>query len=512
MKELTAGYAEQLGLDVAQFRADFDKPAYATEIKKDLALVEKLDVRGTPNFYINGVNIVGAQPLDRFQEIVDEQLEMAARKKKEGVSADQMYQTLVAANYAEAQARGEVDAKPPEPEQIVEMVPVDKDDAVKGSADKALVTVVEFSDFQCPFCSRAASTVDQIEKKYGDKVRVVFKHLPLPFHQEADEAAKLAMAAQKEGKFWEMHDLLFENQRALREEGTFVDLGKKVGLSERQVERALASDTYQKRLEEDIKQAQKVGARGTPTFYINGVQLVGAQPFSAFEAVIDEQIEVAEKLQKDKKVSGEKLYEAAVAYNKANAPSPEAGADAGDEEPAPRVDTSKLTVDKDQVKGPADAKVTVFVFSDFQCPYCRMGAQRFDEALENVQDQVKVVYKHYPLPFHKEAEPAAKAAMAAGEQGKFWAMHDLLFQNQQRLTEEGIYAELAKELGLDVEQFQKDMGKKAYDEQIAADMKQADAIGVRGTPSFFIDGTRVVGAQQPETFEKAIKEALSEKQ
>lgn len=512
VKELTAGFAEQLGLDVEQFEADFDKQAYATEIQEDLQLAEKLDLSGTPQFFVNGFHVPGAQPLEIFRQVVDMQLELAAEKRGEGVPADQMYQTLVAANRAEAQARAEIDAKPPEPEQIVAMVPVDKDDAVKGSADKALVTIVEFSDFQCPHCRTASSTVEQIEQEYGDKVRVVFKHRPMSFHPQAEEAAKLAIAAQEEGKFWQMHDLLFENQQALRQEETFVELGKKVGLSKKEVDKALASEAYGERVDEDVKLAREVGAHGTPTFYVNGIQVVGALPFRDFKPLIDEQIATAEKLQKDEKVTGEKLYEAAVAHNKATTPGATSADAGGDDQPFEPVDTSQLTIDKDQVKGPADAKVTVFVFSDFQCPYCRDGAQNFAEALEDHKDEVKVVYKHIPLPNHPQAVPAAKAAMAAGEQDKFWAMHDLLFQNQTRLAEEGIYVELAKKLGLDVEQFKKDMGNKAYVEQLKNDVKQAQAVGVQATPWFFIDGIPVVGAQEAETFETVIEEALSEKQ
>jgi protein-disulfide isomerase len=511
MKALTAGWADTLGLDVAQFEADFGKPEYQQTIERDIALAEKLGAEGTPNFFVNGTNIRGAQPLGAFEEVVDFQLALAKMKQEEGVSPAQMYATLVAASYEAPSERDVAEERPSEPRQRVEMVPVDKDDAVKG-ADDALVTIVEFSDFQCPFCVRVQPSLARLTDTYGDKVRVVFKHYPLPFHNQADEAAKLSMAAQKQGKFWEMHDLLFENQSRLGEDGIFVELGEKVGLSKRQVEKALANDAFDQRIKDDMKLADEIGARGTPNFFINGIQVLGAQPYEAFEEIVDEQIAVAEKLQKDENLSGDALYKAAVAYNEENTPDQADDPAAGDDEPAPRVDTSELSIDRDQVKGPEDAKVTVFVFSEFQCPYCRVGAQSFEEALESVGDQVKVVYKHFPLPFHEQAKPAAKAAMAAGEQGKFWEMHDLLFKHQQALNEQGLFVELAEEIGLDVDKFKKDMQNPAFDKQIEADMKEGEALGVRGTPAFFIDGTRVIGAQPSSVFEEAINEALSEKQ
>jgi protein-disulfide isomerase len=517
MKALTAGWAKDLGLDVDQFEADFDKPEYQQAIERDTALADELGVQGTPNFFVNGVNIRGAQPLTVFEEIVDAQLALAEQKRGEGVGPDAIYSTLVAASYESPSEREEAQVKPPEPrrrvdQQRVEMVPVQNDDAVLGS-DDALVTIVEFSDFQCPFCRRVQPSLDKLTDAYGDKVRLVFKHYPLPFHSQADEAAKLAMAAQEKGKFWQMHDLLFENQSRLGEDDVFVEMGKEVGLSKAQVERALASEAYEKRIKGDMKLADDIGARGTPNFFINGVQLVGAQPYSAFQELVDEQIAVAEKLREDEKLSGDELYKAAVAYNEENTPDQTEGVEAvDDEQPAPRADTSGLAIDDDQVKGPSEAKVTIFVFSEFQCPYCRIGAQRLDEALEDVKDQVKVVFKHFPLPFHDQAKPAAKAAMAAGEQGKFWQMHDLLFRNQQRLAEDAIFVELAEELGLDVDQFKKDMQKASFDEQIEADMKKGEELGVRGTPAFFIDGTRVIGAQPTEVFREVIEEALSEKQ
>ncbi len=512
MKQMTAEYARELGLDVDRFRRDFERDEYAEILERDVDLGQEIGVRGTPHILINGEPMVGAQPLSDFEAAVDEQLGLAEKLRDEGVPDAELYRTAVARNF-ESPSAPEPQAKPPEPEQHVERVPVHPDDAVRGDADEALVTIVAFSEFQCPFCKRARPTVDKLLDTYGDKARLVFKHNPLPFHPHAMPAAKLALAAGQQGKFWEMHELLFDNQSRLSEDGIFVELGEEVGLSEEQVEAALASEELEARINQDRELAKQVDARGTPTFFINGVKLVGARGYEHFETLVDGQLELAETLADEQDLSGEALYEAAVERNKEGLADSEKQPDEQPEvNDAPHVDTSSLTVDDDQVRGPKDAKVTIFVFSDFECPYCMRGAANLDEALEGHADDVKVIFKHFPLPSHDQAKPAARAAMAAGEQGKFWQMHDLLFEHRDELGDDGILIELADELELDVDRFEADMKKDTFDKQIDADMQEADTLGVRGTPTFFIDGTRMVGAKPAAEIEQAIEEALAEKQ
>ncbi len=161
------------------------------------------------------------------------------------------------------------------------------DSAVRGP-DDAEVTIVMFSDFQCPFCKRAAGTIRQVEDAYGDEVRIVAKHNPLAFHSEALPAARAAQAAHRQGKFWEMHDLLYENNRDLTRTN-FVAWAKKVGCNHRRFERDLDDAEIAEGIAADQRLAKRVGARGTPAFFINGRFLSGAQPFSAFEKVIEEE-------------------------------------------------------------------------------------------------------------------------------------------------------------------------------------------------------------------------------
>ena len=148
---------------------------------------------------------------------------------------------------------------------------------------------MEFSEFQCPFCKRVNPTIDQIMKEYGDQVRVVFKHNPLSFHKDAPLAAQAALAAGKQGKFWQMHDILFQNQKALKPEN-INSYAKEIGLNMSQFASDLNSAEIKAQIAADQAQAKELKARGTPHFFINGRRLRGAQPFPAFKKLIDEQL------------------------------------------------------------------------------------------------------------------------------------------------------------------------------------------------------------------------------
>ncbi|MAG30593.1 MAG: hypothetical protein CL908_06820 [Deltaproteobacteria bacterium] len=157
---------------------------------------------------------------------------------------------------------------------------------VRGD-DDAIVTIVEWSDFQCPFCNRVAPTIAQIHQEYGERVRIAFKHLPLSIHAQAPAAHAAAEAAHRQGKFWEMHDLIFENQRNLSV-ATFEGYAEKLGLDLDRYRRDVGDAAVKKRIDEDMKQASKLGVTGTPAFFINGRFLSGAQPFANFKRLIDE--------------------------------------------------------------------------------------------------------------------------------------------------------------------------------------------------------------------------------
>lgn len=168
----------------------------------------------------------------------------------------------------------------------------------------------------------------------------------------------------------------------------------------------------------------------------------------------------------------------------------------------------KVDIAGSPVKGKDTAKVTIVEFSDFECPFCSRGKKSMDDVLKAYPNDVKVVFKNLPLPFHKNAKPAALAALAAGKQGKFWEMHDKLFDNQKELSD-AFYEKTAKELGLNVDTFKKDLADKALSDKIEADSKEAEKAGISGTPGFLVNGVLVSGAYPLEHFQKIIDRWLS---
>jgi protein-disulfide isomerase len=173
--------------------------------------------------------------------------------------------------------------KPLPPDKQKKML--DNATAVFGP-DDAKVQIVEFSDFQCPYCSRAANAAKKVKEKYSDKVRFVFRHFPLSFHKQARLASQAAMAAGSQGKFWEYHDLIFANQRALSRE----DLEKYAGqlnLNMNSFKKALDDKTYEKAVDADIKLGEEVFVSGTPTMFLNGKRVPNPTDFALISKEID---------------------------------------------------------------------------------------------------------------------------------------------------------------------------------------------------------------------------------
>ncbi|MEE2789336.1 MAG: thioredoxin domain-containing protein [Myxococcota bacterium] len=494
------GYAKAIGLDMTKFKADLNAPKTKAMVKADQALASKVGARGTPNFFINGKQLSGAQPFPRFKTAIDAELKATEAALKGGTDAKALYAARVKNNYKEPTKRPGKKGQPAADTKTVYKVPAG-DSFAQGPKD-ALVTIIEFSEFQCPFCKRVLPTMDKIKKEYGDKVRIVFKHNPLPFHKEAPYASKAALAAGMQGKFWPMHDKLFENQRKLKKDQ--VDgYAKELGLDMAKYEADIKSPAVQKHITTDQAIARQFGARGTPNFFVNGRKITGARPFPSFKTIIDEEIKKAEALIKAGTPKAE-VYAKLTAKGKTKAapPAPRGGAKADDKT------VYKMPVStKDYAKGPADALVTIVEFSEYQCPFCTRVLPTLDQVTKKYGKDVRIIFKNNPLPFHKDAPLAAQAGIAAGKQGKFWPMHDVLFKNQKKLKAADIEG-YAKGLGLDMAKFNADLNSADVKAQVKADMDVARQFGARGTPNFFINGRKLVGAQPLASFTKVIDEEL----
>jgi protein-disulfide isomerase len=149
-----------------------------------------------------------------------------------------------------------------------------------------VLEIVEFSDFQCPFCAQAVPVIDSLLSAHPDDVRHVYRHFPLPMHEHAARAAQAALEAERQDAFWTYHDLLFENQGALSDP-ELVGYAERLGLDAEAVERALAEGTHQARMHADMELGQSLGVTGTPTFFLNGFRLQGVPPIWVFELAIE---------------------------------------------------------------------------------------------------------------------------------------------------------------------------------------------------------------------------------
>jgi len=157
-----------------------------------------------------------------------------------------------------------------------------------GGAD-AKVTIVEFSDFQCPYCSKAAEIVGEIKKKYGNKVKIVFKNFPLPFHKDAFKAAEAGLCANEQGQkhFWKLHDAMFAGQSELKVDGLKAK-AKSIGLDMKKFDTCLSSSKYAANVKATMEEGKSIGVKSTPTFFVNGQLINGAQPLAVFSELIDE--------------------------------------------------------------------------------------------------------------------------------------------------------------------------------------------------------------------------------
>jgi protein-disulfide isomerase len=507
-------YAQELGLDQTKYKNAMDNHTHKAQIEADQQMAAKFDARGTPAFFINGRFLSGAQPIDKFKEIIDDELKRADKLVKSGVAKKDIYTALTknaaTQKSAEQPAAAPQAKKQPDPKAVYK-VPVGNA-PVRGPSD-ALVTIVEFSDFQCPFCGRVEGTLKQVLETYPKDVRIAFKQNPLPFHQNAAIAAEASLAAKDQGKFWEMHDKMFANQTAL-ERDKLDGYAKDIGLNMAKFKTAMDTNKHKAEIDADQKEARDLGAAGTPSFFINGRSLRGAQPFDAFKALIDEEITKAKALA----ASGtprNQLYAKIIEHGATeqkfiDAPAAQPSAAAPDENKVYNIPSAGHF----PVKGNPNAKVTILQFSDFQCPFCSRVEPTVKQVMDTYGSKIKIVWRNYPLPFHQNAMPAAEAAeevFAQGGEGKFWQYHDLLFANQQALTRADLEKYAEQIGGINMAKFKAALDTHKNKATVQADIDAVEKSGARiGTPSFFINGKLLQGAQPFDAFKTAIDKALAE--
>ena len=425
---------------------------------------------------------------------------------------------LAQALAAEVLARAEANSDAPE-----EPAPDDVDDPryridvsghpVRGPVD-AEVTIVEFADFQCPFCARVRPTLDAIRERYGDRVRFVFFHRPLPFHPVAIDAAETANEAYAQGgsdAFYRFYELVFDDYRALDLqliEGAAVE----AGLDVERLRRSLASHVHRPAIDRDSALALSIGAGGTPTFFINGKRLVGALPLESFTDVIDRELANADRLIASGVARG-RVYETVMrdAIDHYEEPPPPPDDDFGDAPPPPahHLDPEqryRVSLGRSPAIGRADALVTIVMFGDLQDPFSARGMSVLDALVDRYGPNLRVVFKHFPLSFHAYARySAVTAAEARAQLGDetFFAMIRRFYRSSGRLDDD-VIDEIARDLHLDSARLALARGDSRHDAEIGADEALAARIGVTGTPTFFINGRPITGVRPIEQYAEVI--------
>jgi len=492
-----AEWAAEAGVDRELYNEMVEDDDTAQRVIQDVVTARRLGVSSTPTFYINGRMLGGAQPVPVFHQMISEELKEMDKLKKLGW--EKAYLTRVESNSSVSLVEALLEEDPDDYRLPVAHSPV------RGNP-LAPVTLVSFSDYECPFCKKAESTIQALREKHGHDLRVVFKQLPLGFHKNAMPAALLSSAVKKykgDVAFYAASDDIFASSPELHRE-KLEEIGKKHGLTEEQIKGAL--DETDKELLTlvlaDMELADDVLARGTPHFFINGKRLSGARPFEQFDALIEHE----KKRAKEALASGIKPAELYAHLQKdALAPG------------APQTIDAELTSEGNASRGAKDAPVDVHIFSDFECPYCK-GAEENLAALEELfPGKLRFVWHDLPLPFHERARPAARAgreALAQKGPEAFWKLHELMFSpdSEQAAVGEAQLLAHAKALNLDLKKFEKAVSSEVHDAAIQKDEELAESLGINGTPAFVIGGYLVTGAKPVRFLKRVVALSLAAKE
>jgi protein-disulfide isomerase len=291
------------------------------------------------------------------------------------------------------------------------------DDAPSRGANEALVTIVEFSDFHCQYCRLASNVVAELLRLYPREVRLVYRHSLLD-PEDGTLAAEAALAAAEQGRFWPFHDRLFARDEAI--DRAAVDrAAREVGLDVERFHRDLDQGRFRSAVRAEDRRAAELGVSATPVFFINGRPLVGAHGLGTFVQLIEEERSRAESLIAGG-VARRDVYHRVTARGRPRASSIPDGADLV---PPPRLDPDGLYQvglgDPSQRKGREEALVTIVEFGDFNCGYCAKVQPVLAELARSYGDEVRFAFRHMPRG-SDESRVIAEAALAAGEQGRFW--------------------------------------------------------------------------------------------
>lgn len=257
--------ATQAGMNIQKYNDCLRSGRATRVIQADLAEGRSKGVEGTPHFLINDTAVGGYQNFEKFQQIIDSYLKTG---------------------------------KPPASKPAPPAVKVDFND-LKGrpflGPDNAPVTLVEFSDYHCPFCQRLDVTLKKIMADYSGKVRLIWRHFPLAMHAGAERTHQAAECAHEQNKFWSFHNLLFTGFKQSWTDADYEVVAKESGLNVAKFKTCMQNDKSKKTVQQDIIKGNSAGVRGTPAVFLNGTLMPGAQPYESYKAAIDAALKQPEK-------------------------------------------------------------------------------------------------------------------------------------------------------------------------------------------------------------------------
>jgi len=396
----------------------------------------------------------------------------------------------------------------------------------KGPAN-ALVTIVVFADYECPYCGRGNSTVNQVLKAYPGKVRMVYKHYALPSHaggKRAAEAAFCVMKTSGAATFWKLHEKFYKAMDGF-DDKTLLAAATSVGANAAQVKACMADPKQRTPLAADMTLGTSLGVDGTPAFFINGKKISGAQPLDVFKKEVDAALKKAQAaLAAGVKPADMYKHLTGKGHNKAQflkgaAGGPGAGGhgpgDGHNHGGPPELDDKAIfrvaVTRNNPAMGPTDALVTIVEFADYQCPSCAAAGQALKKMVKAFPKDVRLVYRNFPLPNHPDAALAAEAALAVraqkGDKGYF-EYHDKLYANMRNLGRP-VLEKLATSMGVDLARFKKALDAHTYKAQVDADRTFAETMGVPGTPALYINGRIIMGLPAPDVLTKRITDEIA---
>jgi protein-disulfide isomerase len=323
------------------------------------------------------------------------------------------------------------------------------------------VVVVEYAGFDCKPCAEVSGLLAKLAMK-DLAIQILFKHAP--GNPEALLAHEAALAAGQQGKFWEMHDRIFAG--SVSSYAGILDLAKALDLDMKRFQTAIDEREFRARIMSDMTEARGIGVQITPTLFINGTKLEGIDQIRSF-------------------------------VNQALNP------------PAQTPDPAKtheFDLEGSPSTGPADAPVVIVEFSDFRCGFCGDHSRNVDQLVASYPGKIRRIFKHFPIQVNEEGALPHNGSMAAMNQGKFWEMYRALMNHPLKNADDLFSRAVA--IGLDMKRFQEDLGGGRSHPIVLRDIREGDKIGIRMTPTSFINGKPLGGRQSLESLKARVDEIL----